>query len=138
MVIKVIIIIWVILSLIAFLIYLLSNHYYKMNALKLTKYQIDISSTIDENTPNLLENIIAEALQDYIILNPNISMEQYLNSEKEAEIRDGVSDFVSSRLSPASINKLSLYYNEETLHEVIAIKIYIAVTNYVVEYNRAK
>lgn len=115
----------------------ISNWRHRKNIERLTMYQINVTSTIDSSIPEILSMVIRECFEDYQIKTLLPLEEGYINSEREAEIRRGLVDMVTSRLSSATIDKLSLYYNIKNIADIIADKVYITVLNYVVEHNNA-
>ena len=62
--------------------------------------------------------------------------EGFINSDREAEIRGEVINLVSSRISNAALDKVSLFYNVTNIADILADKIYIAVMNYVINHNQ--
>lgn len=100
-------------------------------------YQINVTSTIDGSIPEILSLVINECFDDYKIKTLLPLEEGYINSEREAEIRQGLVAMVTSRLSTATLDKLSLYYNIKNIADIIADKIYIVVLNYIVQHNKA-
>ena len=116
------------------IVFIAFTNSYRKRIEKLTLYQINTSSTIDESIPQILEVIIQESFTDYQLQN-FISNEGYINNERESEIRKDLVLLVSSRISPAAIDKLSLFYNVLNISDVIADKIYIIVTNFVANHN---
>ena len=48
-----------------------------------------------------------------------------------------INHIVAQRISPVMIEQLSLYYNSDSITDVIAKKIYFRVTNFVIEHNKA-
>ena len=113
----------------------LSNiHKNKLEELSL--YQIHVQATIDESIPEVLDLVIRESFSDYQLKSLYPLNEGYINSDREAEIRSELIALVSSRISNAALDKISLFYNITNIAGVIADKIYIAVMNYVIEHNR--
>lgn len=102
---------------------------------KMTMYQLHTGSLIDMSIPELLSIVINESFDDYKIKELLPLNEDYINSEREAEIRRGLTSLVTSRISEAVLDKLSLFYNIENIAEILADKIYITVMNYVLEHN---
>lgn len=102
---------------------------------KMTMYQLHTGSVIDMSIPELLSIVINESFDDYKIKELLPLNEDYINSEREAEIRRGLTSLVTSRISEAVLDKLSLFYNIENIAEILADKIYITVMNYVLEHN---
>lgn len=113
----------------------LSNiHKNKLEELSL--YQIHVQATIDESIPEVLDLVIRESFNDYQLKSLYPLNEGYINSDRETEIRGELIALVSSRISNAALDKISLFYNITNIADVIADKIYIAVMNYVIEHNR--
>ena len=112
-----------------------SNIKYKEAVLNLSKYQINTSAQIDDAIPGFLALIIDECFNDYKIKELIGSEDEYINSERESEIRKGLTSLVTQRISNAALDKLSLFYNISEIAEILADKIYITVMNYVIEHN---
>lgn len=78
----------------------------------------------------LIDSIISDSIQEYILLNPTIVMEgEYITLENENKIRDDIKALVIGKLSDNVLSILSTYY--DNVSEVIAIRIYIAITDLV-------
>lgn len=128
----------ILLCLTAVLIFVvISNWRHRKNIERMTMYQINVTSTIDSSIPEILSMVIRECFEDYQIKTLLPLEEGYINSEREAEIRKGLVEVVTSRLSSATLDKLSLYYNIKNIADIIADKVYITVLNYVVNHNQA-
>lgn len=112
-----------------------SNIKYKEAVLNLSKYQINTSAQIDDGIPGFLALIIDECFNDYKIKELIGSEDEYINSERESEIRKGLTSLVTQRISNAALDKLSLFYNISEIAEILADKIYITVMNYVIDHN---
>ncbi len=112
-----------------------SNIKYKEAVLNLSKYQINTSAQIDDAIPGFLALIIDECFNDYKIKELVGSEDEYINSERESEIRKGLTNLVTQRISNAALDKLSLFYNISEIAEILADKIYITVMNYVIDHN---
>lgn len=105
-------------------------------AQNLLKYQIDVNSNIDKSIPEILDLVIMECFNDYRIKFLEPVELGHINAEKEAEIRSDLVSIVTGRISEATLNKLSLFYNINSIAEVLGDKIYICVMNYVIEHNK--
>ena len=102
----------VLLAIIGMLVFVItSNWKHRKNMERLTMYQINVTSTIDSSIPEILSMVIRECFEDYQIKTLLPLEEGFINSTREAEIRRGLVEIVTSRLSSATIDKLSLYYN---------------------------
>lgn len=107
--------------------------------LDLKEYEINLKANITFEISNLLEEIIQDCLNEYIIL--NIAYRQdltYINADLENEICREVSYMVLDRLSLPIKNKISLLYKSENLGDIIGQKVYLATMNYVINNNKAK
>lgn len=98
-------------------------------------YRVNVSAVIDQTIPDLLATIILESFSDYQIIALATRDEGFINDAREMEIRTDLVAKVSERLSDATLDKLSLYYNRENIANIAADKIYITVMNYVVDHN---
>lgn len=112
------------------------NDKHKRRLEELTRYEINVNSSIGAAIPQLLASFIDECFNDYKIMVLVPRNETYINTEREAEIRNEFSLIVSSRLSGALLDKISLFYNIDNIGKILADKIYITVMNYVVEFNK--
>ena len=59
----------------------------------------------------------------------------FISDEREKKIREDLVEIVTDRLSPATLDKIGLFYNVREIDKIIADKIYITVMNYRVEHN---
>lgn len=111
---------------------------YRNEMLKTSRYNINTQAIIDDSITLLLNSIIDECFTDYKVLVLEPRQEGYISSEREDEIRKDLISKIVERLSPMSLDKLSLRYNIENIDRIIADKVYIVVTSYVVEHNDIK
>ena len=121
------------------IIFVINCTNYLKNKLRISEFDITSHLTIDSTLSDKLDAFIESNLHEYIILNfPPTKDNEYISPEKEEEIRKGLAAFISSRISEIFMQQLSTYYNSESLNEVIATKIYIAVTNFVINNNQTQ
>lgn len=113
------------------------NHKHRKEIEKISMYQTNVSATIDSSIPEILNIIIDESFTDYKIKSLLPLNEEYINNDREVEIRKGLVQLVTNRISSAALDKLSLFYNIENIADILADKIYIVVMNYVMEHNNA-
>lgn len=106
--------------------------------LNLKEYEINISTTIDDNTFGLLDKLISDCFLEYVVLNVEYKDIQYIDSELEKEITKAVSYMVIERLSPTLITKISLVYNVNNITDLVSKRVYLQVVNYSIEKNMAK
>lgn len=121
--------------------WIIANRCYKIQKRKLSleEYQININSATSSDIDEALDALIKDSVTEYVILNieyrPDI---EFINSEIEESILNAVKDSVSKKLSPAFMQKLSLYYNSAAIPDIVSQKIYMAVTAYVADHNIVK
>ena len=101
----------------------------------MNQYSINTQVAIDTTIRDLLNDIVTECFDDYKIMVLYPLREGYINDERELQIRNDLVNKVTERLSPMTLDKLSLRYNLVNIGAIIADKIYIAVMNYVVDHN---
>lgn len=106
--------------------------------LNLKEYEINVSTTIDDNTFGLLDKLISDCFLEYVVLNVEYKDIQYIDSELEKEITKAVSYMVIERLSPTLITKISLVYNVNNITDLVSKRVYLQVVNYSIEKNMAK
>ena len=93
-------------------------------------------SKITENITLFLNDFILDCIQDYVLYNITPDSElRYITKDREDKIRDDVKVLVLSRLSPFMLKKITMCYSEDYIHQIIAEKIFSAVTVYVAEFN---
>ena len=101
----------------------------------LVRYTANIQATIDSSIPQILDVIIDDCFKDYQIKVLVPMQELFINDDREKKIREDLVDIVTDRLSPATLDKIGLFYNIREIDKIIADKIYITVMNYRVEHN---
>lgn len=121
-------------ALFSIMLYVIYRHHKKMEEISI--YSINVNAKIDGTIPEILDLIINESFTDYKIKCLLPLEENYINSKREAEIRQGLTALVSNRISSSALDKLRLFYNTEHIAEIMADKIYICVMNYVISHNR--
>lgn len=121
-----------IILLIIFLVYKVSNKiassYKEKNKRELDLIQMSMSTSLEEMTQTI-DTFINEAIQEFTVMN-NIQDSKYINSELEQEMRLSVMESVSGRISINLLNKLRLFYKEDVIPDLIAKKIFLAITAY--------
>ena len=121
-----------IILLIIFLVYKvtnkIANSYKEKNKRELDLIQMSMSTSLEEMTQTI-DTFINEAIQEFTVMN-NIQDSKYINSELEQEMRLAVMESVSGRISINLLNKLRLFYKEDIIPDLIAKKIFLAITAY--------
>ena len=109
----------------------------KENA-KWEQYKLNIetlNTACVEDIQKMLDKLIDECLTDYLASNPEYINAEYITDKMELQMRTQIGDLISARLSEALYDKLALYYNKLTIPSIIADKIYLKVTAYVIKIN---
>lgn len=81
-----------------------------------------------------LDNFINECLEEYLVFSSYDGLNQ-ISPDGETKIRNNVVELVSSRLSPTLFKKLTIKYKEESVYDVMAVRINIIVMNHVIAVN---
>lgn len=114
-------------------------HIHKKELERLTSYEINVTATIDEEIPNILEKFVANIFMDYRLKYLDMQYNgQYISDEIQKGIYKEFASICGNRLSPAMMDKLSLFWKREAIAEVVADKIYLTVVDYVVTHNAVK
>ncbi len=121
-----------IILLVIFLVYKVANKianaYKEKNKRELDLIQMSMSTSLEEMTQTI-DSFINESIQEFTVMN-NIQDSKYINSELEQEMRLAVMESVSGRISINLLNKLRLFYKEDIIPDLIAKKIFLAITAY--------
>lgn len=117
-------------------ILLYTSYKLKKEANRLVEYSINVNAVIDEQISQILDNMIEECFDEYMILNKAYKDKGYINSEEEIEIMKEIGNMVVERLSPAAIDKLSLFYNIDSITQIISNKVYILVMAHTAQNNQ--
>ena len=86
----------------------------------------------------LLDKLIQETFEEYIILNEAYKNIDFINSDEEKRLCSELSKIVSARISEAMFEKMSLVYNKEQIPAIIGNKIYLTIMNYSMNTNKLK
>jgi len=89
----------------------------------------------EEKIINHLDYIINECIDQYTIFNLQPKNIYYINNKIETELLNYVSERIPLRISMLLMQQLRLVYNEDYVAEFIGSRIYMAVLNFVLEYN---
>ena len=106
------------------------------NDMELMKFQI--TTEINSDIMDLFDNFLSDCFDDYILDHPEYVDAVYLTSQQELSVRNDMINLVGDRISPFLYQKLSLYYNEEVLPDIIARRVYHLVTAYAINKNTPK
>ena len=111
---------------------------YKYSELELKKYDIELHLQITDNIEERLDTIIESCFQEYSLMNLIYKTDWYIKEDEEIEINKDICSLVSDRISPVMLKQISLYYNGDSIYEIIEKRVYFRVTNFVIEHNKSK
>lgn len=120
----------------ASIILIITNYRLKKESNKIARYSININAKVNEEIPMILENMTEECFDEYMVLNLAFKEKEYIDSDTETKIMKEVGTMVAQRLSQAALDKLSTYYNINTISEIISNKVYILVMQYAANNNQ--
>lgn len=96
-----------------------------------TKESIEASEAIDQ--------IITDALEEYILFNIKITEIDYITEKIENDMMGVVSEKAALRISPTLYDKLSIMYSYEYIYgDLLGMKIYSIVTDFIINFNKPK
>lgn len=101
-------------------------------------YSLNATIPIDGTIVDTLNAMCEECFEDYLVLNPDMVDISYIDEETERDIQKAVLLMLWERISPAFIDKLSLYYNPSNLNDIITRKMVIIITGFIVQTNKIK
>lgn len=106
---------------------------------KYTEFQRDrfLLRNNSNNGIDELDKLIQDCLTEYAIFN-NYEGIKYINDKEEDKIKTELATMISTRLSVVLFKKLCLIYNENSVYDIIGVRISIIVMNYAIEINRQK
>lgn len=90
-----------------------------------------------ESVNNLMDTLITSEFETYRIMYLE-HKQDYINREYEKKILHEVIDKVSDRISLSIMNNIALYYDPDSISDIIAEKVYLLVSLYVAENNRIR
>lgn len=105
---------------------------------KLTEYSINVSTVVDENTPDLINLIIEDCWTEHLAMNPKILDSDFIREESETDLIKEVSEMVIRRMSPVIVSKLSTFYNVNQLPDIITRKTYLHISSFTANFNTPK
>ena len=96
------------------------------------EFIININVNISDGIEERLDQIIETCFQEYTLTNLFHKDDWYITEQEEIEINKEINHIVAQRISPVMIEQLSLYYNSDSITDVIAKKVYFRITNFVI------
>lgn len=106
--------------------------------INIKKYQIDIMNTFTiEDANKILDTIIEDSLNNYMIMN-GLLLKDYINEEQENAINKDICNIVASTISGILATKLSMFYDINSLSDIISRKVFVLTTSLTIEKNKNK
>ncbi len=90
-----------------------------------------------ESVNNLMDTLITSEFESYRIMYLE-HKQDYINREYEKKILHEIIDKISDRISISIMNNIALYYDPDSISDIIAEKVYLLVSLYVAENNRIR
>ena len=100
---------------ILFVVSVLSMINYFNTKNKLRRYEIDIRTEVTEKDLEMLDTLIKDTFNEYILLNTGYEKVEYISDEQEEKLYKELSLLVSNRISETLFNKLALAYNRKEI-----------------------
>lgn len=120
-------------------IYIAKRYFDSLSSIRdLKLLEIQLSQNIDNNIVDKLDDYLEDIFNDYILSSPKYLQQPYINSKDEEQMRQDLVDLVSDRMSPYLYQKLAIYYNENSIPDILANKIFLLVTAFVANKNTPK
>lgn len=98
--------------------------------------ELQLKIPINKEIDSLLQDLIEDTFNSYVILNGMLLDKQYIDERTETKIRSELSVMVGDRISPTMYKQLAVYYNEKVIPTIIANKINELVMGFVIQTNR--
>ena len=105
---------------------------------KLARLKLLLETKVTDEDMSLLDKLIQETFEEYIILNEAYKNIDFINSDEEKRLCSELSKVVAARISEAMFEKMSLVYNKDQIPTVIGNKIYLTIMNYSINTNKPK
>ena len=119
--------------------YISKRYFDSVEAIRQTKLlELQINTKIDPTIGDQLDDFISNVFDDYLITATDYIQKEYISKDEEVDIRTNMCNLVGDRISPYLYQKLSLYYNESQIPDIISQRIYQLVTAFVVSKNSVK
>lgn len=110
---------------------------YLITKTDLLRYDVEMNLQLDHETViKEIDSYILNTLNEYRIYNVDVHPDLiHINSEMEGKICEEVSKLIEKRMSGLLIRKLMLFYDEQSIPDIIGSHIFIAVTNFCIDFN---
>lgn len=110
---------------------------FKEKKLEMELHEININVNVSNGIDERLDNMIETCFQEYSLTELFHKSDWYITEQDEIDINKKINYLVAQRISPVMMEQLCLYYNENSITDIIAKRVYFRVTNFVIEHNKA-
>lgn len=104
--------------------------------LEVQLYNINQHLTIDDHIDEMLDSMIRTCCEEYVLTKTMHLGSAYINQQMEIDMNKEVLELVVQRLSPVFTQQLTLLYNEGSITDIIAKRVYFEITNFVINHNK--
>lgn len=112
---------------------------YKNRELEFKRDDMEYHLVIDPKIEERLDKIINDCFEEYSLFNlVGKDKNWYVTEEEEKQINHDLMNIISTRLTPVFVKQLELYYNSESITDVIAHRAFFKVTEFVMEQNTSR
>lgn len=98
-------------------------------------YQFNSTIKLDGDILDILDGFIENIFNEHLLITGSYNHIPYINEKEETKLRETLIEKVSSRMSVAMYQQLTLYYNEKAIPEIIGEKLYALISLYVEQHN---
>lgn len=118
------------------LIFIIRRYLSAINEIK--QFKIMTDAQVDESLYKIIDEYIDYIFNDYLILVFELRDLDYINTEEEKKMIKDLLERIMGRMSNTIMSKMILLYNKDMIPDILAEKVTIKVTQYVLEYNKPK
>lgn len=103
---------------------------------RIKRYEVNVTTPNDGEALKSLDDLINNTIAEYYALNIGYRSTKGINSKMEEEMQKNIAELVGTRISDTLIDKLTFYYDRDSLDQIIANKCFIKVTDFIIAQNR--
>ena len=118
------------------LIFIIRRYLSAINEIK--QFKIMTDAQVDESLYKIIDEYSDYIFNDYLILVFELRDLDYINTEEEKKMIKDLLERIMGRMSNTIMSKMILLYNKDMIPDILAEKVTIKVTQYVLEYNKPK
>lgn len=99
------------------------------------RFEVNVTTPNDGEALKSLDDLINNTIAEYYALNIGYR-NKGINSKMEEDMQKEITKLVGERISSTLLDKLTFYYDRNTIDQIIANKCYIKITDFVISENR--